>query len=166
MKIKSAIVLLAIMALIFTGSFAGAQTKANDIPIKDLPAEVQQVLNKYAEILGSESLEKCAEAFITIAGGSLVNEAGSKLGIAVPQFSLKKDFNHFRHYASPLVITRVNKTFSNGQGYGESKIKGWVYKIWIDKKNSADGMPAPISIMVPEGHATIKSPKVVGIGSL
>jgi hypothetical protein len=64
------------------------------------------------------------------------------------------------------VITRVNASASNGQGFGASAIKGKVYKIWIAKKEGAAGMPAPISIMVPEGHATIKTPKVVVIGSL
>lgn len=166
MNLKSSLTLIACVLFVFVATFAGAQTKANDIPIKDIPAEVLQVLNRYAEILSSESLEKCAETFIEIAGGSLVNETGKKLGRTVPEFSLKKDYNDFKHYANPLEITRVNKTFSNGQGYGESAIKGYVYKIWIDKKKGVNGMPAPISILVPEGHATIKTPKVVGIGSL
>jgi hypothetical protein len=71
-----------------------------------------------------------------------------------------------RHYADPIRITRVNLGYSNGSGYGPSAIKGKVYKIWIDKKDPSLGMPAPITIMVPEGHPTIQNPKVTGIGSL
>jgi hypothetical protein len=82
------------------------------------------------------------------------------------QFSLKKDHSNFKFYAVPLQITRVNKGFSNSDGFGASALKGAVYKIWIAKKAGVSGMPAPISILVPENHATINSPKVVNIGSL
>ena len=84
----------------------------------------------------------------------------------MPRFSLKKDFDNVKFYADPVVITRVNASPSNGQGMGASAIKGMVYKIWIAKKEGGASMPAPISIMTPDGHATIKTPKVVNIGSL
>lgn len=145
---------------------AFAQSTRDDIAVKALPAEVLNVLTEYTRILGCESLEKCAESFVEIAGGTLINETGKKLRVDVPQFSLKKDFNNFKFYATPIELTRVNKRYSNGDGYGDSAIKGWVYKIWIDKKKGVNGMPAPISILVPEGHSWIKTPKVIGIGSL
>jgi hypothetical protein len=78
---------------------------------------------------------------------------------------LKKDHDNIKFYKQPVEITRVNKTASNGQGFGASTIKGQVYKIWIAKCASGAGLPAPVSIMIPEGHATIKTPKVVNIGS-
>lgn len=143
-----------------------AQSKKNDISLNQVPKEVLQVLQDYATVLAAESLEKCAEAFVAIAGGSLVNERATKLRQDVPEFSLKKDFNNFKFYAQPLEITRINKSYSNGDGYGDSAIKGWVYKIWVDKKKGVNGMPAPISILVPEDHPSIKTPKVIGIGSL
>jgi len=145
---------------------ASAQSKKDDIPVKQVPSAVINVLHKYTEILKSETLEKCAEAFLEIAGGSLVNPAGTALDIDLPRFSLKKDYGNFKFYAMPLKITRVNKRYSNGDGYGDSAIAGWVYKIWIAKKKGVNGMPAPISIMVPENHPTIRTPKVIGIGSL
>ena len=143
-----------------------AQSRRNDISIKDTPKEVIEVLKEYVQILKSENLDKCAEKMISVAGGGLVNETAEKLRIDVPQFSLKKDFNNIKFYADPIKITRVNKRKSNGDGYGASAIRGFIYKIWIDKKKGGRGMPAPISIMVPEGHSTIKTPKVIGIGSL
>ncbi len=145
---------------------AAAQSKRDDIPVKQVPSSVINVLYKYTEVLKSESLEKCAEAFLAIAGGGLVNPAGTALDIDLPRFSLKKDYENFKFYALPLKITRVNKRYSNGDGYGDSAIAGWVYKIWIAKKKGVNGMPAPISIMVPENHPVIKTPKVIGIGSL
>jgi len=166
MKSFLSIVLIFVLVICFTGSEVFAQSKRDDIPVEQLPEEVLKVLNDYASVLSSETLEKCAEAFVAIAGGGLVNEAGKALRIDVPQFSLKKDFNNFKFYAMPLEITRVNKRRSNGDGYGESAIAGWVYKIWINKKTGVNGMPAPISIMVPENHKTIAAPKVIGIGSL
>jgi len=166
MKKFLSVVLIFVMIFGLISFEASAQSKKDDIPVSQLPAEVLQVLNEYATVLGSETLEKCAEAFFAIAGGSLVNPEGSALDIDLPRFSLKKDFYNFKFYAMPLEITRVNKRHSNGDGYGESAIAGWVYKIWIAKKKGTAGLPAPISIMVPENHQTIKTPKVIGIGSL
>lgn len=161
-------------AAVFLGLFCGiigilpvsAQSRKNDIPVQQVPKEVLETLEAYAKALSAETIEKCAEAFIAIAGGGLVNETGDKLRTDVPQFSLKKDHSNFKFYAFPLQITRVNRSVSNGDGYGPSAIKGTVYKIWIGKKPGTAGMPAPISIMVPDGHPTIKTPRVIGIGSL
>ena len=143
-----------------------AQSRRNDIPIKDVPHSVIKVLNEYIAILKSKTLDKCAEKFISVAGGSLVNSRGKQIAHDLKRFSLKKDYNNIKFYADPIEITRVNKSKSNGDGYGQSAIKGTRYKIWIGKKAGVKGMPAPISIMVPEGHKTIKTPKVIGIGSL
>ncbi len=163
-KIFWGLVALSVFLSIVTD--VAAQSRKNDIPASQVPETVIQVLQDYGKALSAETLEKCAESFLPIAGGGLVNEEGSKLRQDVPEFSLKKDYSNFKFYAQPLLITRVNKRWSNGDGYGVSAIKGWVYKIWIDKKKGVNGMPAPISIMVPEAHPTIKLPKVIGIGSL
>lgn len=154
-------------AILLCGSVAFAQSKANDIPADKLPPEVKAVLEQYVAMLrAGPDVPSVAKAFVAIAGGGVVNEDGSQLRKDVPEFSLKKDFNGVKFYADPVTITRVNATKSGGQGFGPSAIAGMVYKIWIAKKEGAGGMPAPISIMVPEGHATIKTPKVVNIGSL
>ncbi len=160
-----------LVAVFFTmhlfASPALAQSKANDIPVESLPSEVKTVLVDYLQLLrGAADVEAAGKAFVAIAGGGIVNEDGASLRKDVTRFSLKKDFDGVKFYADPVVITRVNATSSNGLGFGPSAIKGKVYKIWIAKKEGAAGMPAPISIMVPEGHATIKTPKVVVIGSL
>lgn len=155
------------LATFFLATSASAQSKANDIPVDTLPPDVKAVLVDYMKILHSaENVEAAGKAFIAIAGGGVVNEDGASLRADVTRFSLKKDFDGAKFYADPVVITRVNASASNGQGFGASAIKGKVYKIWIAKKEGAAGMPAPISIMVPEGHATIKTPRVVVIGSL
>lgn len=161
---KNAITLLFCFLVSLSGAFA--QSKANDIPVSDLPSPVKQILVKYVEILNSETLDDCASKFTTIAGGNLVNPAGSALRSSVKPYSLKKDFQNIKFYKQPIVITRVNKSYSNSNGYGASALKGTVYKIWIAKKDGQQGLPAPISIIVPDGHPTIKAPKVVTIGSL
>jgi hypothetical protein len=144
-----------------------AQSTRNDIPVGKLPKEVRDVLVRYIQILRTSSdLDACATAFATIAGGSLVNEDGQTLRNNVKPYSLKKDFGNVKFYADPIRITRVNVSRSNGSGFGPSAIAGTVYKIWIDKRAGAGGVPAPISIMVPENHPTIKTPKIINIGSL
>jgi hypothetical protein len=156
---------LALTVLVINISFA--QSKANDISVNKLPKEVKDVLVQYISILrNSEDIDKCAEKFIEVAGGSLVNENGSALRQEVARFSLNKDFSNAKFYADPIKITRVNLTVSNGEGLGSSAIRGKKYKIWIEKANKSNGMPAPVSIIVPEGHESIKTPKVVNIGSL
>lgn len=144
-----------------------AQSRRNDIPVKELPEEVKAVLEEYVSILrNAEDLEQCAKNFVAVAGGGLVNEQGKTLRSSVKPFSLKKDFNNVKFYADPIQITRVNLGRTYGAGYGPSAIKGKKYKIWIDKKDGINGMPAPITIVVPEDHEFVKEPKVIGIGSL
>lgn len=127
---------------------------------------MKQVLESYIQILqGSGSLNECAERFAAIAGGSLVNEDGQTLRNSAQPYSLKKDYENIKFYAQPIRITRVNVRPSNS-GFGPSAISGQVYKIWIDKAKGQAGMPAPISIMVPENHPSIRDPKVISIGSL
>lgn len=159
--------LLISFSLLFIGlGQLNAQSKRDDIPVSQLPEDVKAVLVQYIEILNSSDLDSCARKFAAIAGGGLVNEDGLTLRSSVKPYSLKKDFNNVKFYAQPIKITRVNAKVSNGSGYGASAIKGKVYKIWIAKKSGVDGLPAPISIMIPEGHPSIKTPKVIGIGSL
>jgi len=139
---------------------------AQNIPVNTLPTSVKKVLDQYITILKSETLEECCEKFVEIAGGSLVNsEFPITLYSDLKQFSLKKDFENIKFYANPIIITRVLKSESNGNGYGETAIAGTIYKIWIKKKEGVNGMPAPVQILVPKNHQQITTPKVVVIGS-
>lgn len=154
--------------LLLTGIFilsfyANAQQK--DIPVSELPKAVNEVLNQYVNILtSSKDLDECAIKFMDVAGGGLVNPAGTALRRSVKPYSLKKDFNDIKFYKVPVEIARVAKTKTNMCGYGASAIAGDWYKIYIVKKDGSQ--PAPIQIVVPESHQTIKSPKVMSIGSL
>lgn len=153
---------------LFLLSTIQAQSRRNDIPTGDLPDAVRRTLVDYIKILRqSKSLDACAERFVDIAGGSLVNEDGRSLRGTVKPYSLKKDVQNISFYAfDPIRITRVNATPNRSSGYGMSAIRGTIYKIWIDKADGQPGRPAPISILSPEGHPTITVPRVVGIGSL
>jgi hypothetical protein len=140
-------------------------SQAKDIPLEQLPPDVKTVLETYVDLLrNSADVPAAATKFKDIAGGSLVNDDGS-LRSTVAQFGLKKDFNNVKHYANPIKITRVNLNRTNGDGYGKTAIKGNVYKIWIAKDDPAKGMPAPMTIVVPEAHESIKTPKVTNVGS-
>ncbi|MBN1637997.1 MAG: hypothetical protein JW866_03460 [Ignavibacteriales bacterium] len=154
-----------LMCIFIFSTFVYSQSTKNDIPVSQLPSSIKNILDKYVEILNSETLNICAEKFLSIAGGSLVNPEGTSLRSTVKPFSLTKDFNNIKFYKQPVEITRVNVQYSNGAGFGQSAIKGKIYKIWIQKKDNVQGLPAPVSIMIPEGHPTIKEPKVINIGS-
>jgi len=143
-----------------------AQSKANDIPVNQLPSNVSDVLNKYVQILQLGTLDECADEFLQVAGGGLVNpDFPISLRSDLKRFSLKKDFENIKYYKTPVEITRVNVSLTNGNGLGATAIKGKIYKIWIKKKNGQAGMPAPVSILVPENHLQINTPKVCNIGS-
>ena len=122
------------VALLQTPNLLLAQSKLNDIPVADLPANVKQVLDKYVEILNISSIDDCAVKFLEIAGGGLVNETATALRNDIKTYSLKKDHDDIKFYQQPVSITRVNKSVSGGQGFGASAIKGTVYKIWIAKR--------------------------------
>ncbi|MEZ4225714.1 MAG: serine/threonine-protein kinase [Polyangiaceae bacterium] len=133
----------------------------------DLPKPVLLVLKEYVSLLrDSPDLEECAKRFLRIAGGVLVTEAGTELVTTVKRFSLRRDFDNIKTYAYPPRITRVTKSTSKASGFGPSMIRGEVYQIWLAKKAGAGGLPAPISILWPREHASIKQPKIIAIGAL
>ena len=152
-------------AVLSTAAFAAPK---GDIAVEALPAEVKAVVEQYVKLLrdAQGDPDKAAVELIKIAGGGLVNEDGTKLRTDVPRFSLKKDTSDVKFYADPVVITRVNVADTSGHGFGASALKGKFYKVWIGKADPKNGMPAPIGVMVPEGHPTIKTPKIDTIGSL
>lgn len=158
-----------VFTLILFSNHMNAQGTTYDINVNDLPKNVKAVLESYVSMLRSAgSLDDAAKQFTMLAGGSLVNESSSSISLrsSVMPYSLKKDYENIKFYADPIIITRVNSNpTSQTSGFGDSAIKGRIYKIWIKKKEGVDGLPAPVSIMVPEGHPVIKDPKVISIGS-
>lgn len=160
-------VVLLIFSFVTFPNLSFAQSKTNDIPVSELPGDVKGVLDVYIALLRkAKSLDEVATGFSALAGGSLVNEDGKTLRSNVTPYSLKKDFENIKFYANPTQITRVNyDAKGKTSGFGPSAIQGGVYKIWINKAEGANGIPAPISIMVPAGHKEIKTPKIISIGS-
>ena len=142
-----------------------AQSRRYDIDASKLPRSVRKVLKRYIKLLRkSKSLNSCAKRFVKIAGGSLVNEDGKTLRGTVKPYGLKKDHGNIKFYASPFEIARVAKLRPTTSGFGPSAIRGDRFKIWIARAND-EGMPAPVTIMLPKGHKTIKTAKVINIGS-
>jgi hypothetical protein len=155
---------IVIFALLSLFSFT-MMAQQKDIPVSELPKEVKEVLVQYIDILKSaESLDQCADNFVQVAGGGLVNEDGKSLRSSVKPYSLKKDFQNVKFYKDPVEIARVAKSQTKQTGYGASALAGDVYKIYIKKKD--DSQPAPIHIVYPKNHSFIKTPKVTNIGSL
>ena len=154
------LLLVAMLAVIFS---ANAQQK--DIPVSELPKEVKQIVEEYVNILStSKDLDECAEKFMKIAGGGLVNPAGTKLRSSVKPYSLKKDFTNIKSVKMPVEIIRVAKTKTGQAGYGTSALAGDWYKVYIAKVEGG-GRPAPVHVVFPKDHPTIKVPKVTQGGS-
>ena len=152
-----------IIIAIFTFGFVNAQQR--DIPVSELPKEVKAVVEEYVEILStSKTLDEAAERFMKIAGGGLVNPAGTKLRGSVKPYSLKKDFTNIKSVKIPIVISRVAVRKTGQAGFGASALAGDWYKIYIEKV-SGGGMPAPVHVVYPKEHPTIKTPKVTQGGS-
>ena len=152
-----------IIIAVLTFSFANAQQK--DIPISELLNEVKEVIDEYVKILStSKNLDECAVRFLKIAGGGLVNPAGTKLRNSVKPYSLKRDFTNIKSVRIPVVIARVAKTKTGQSGFGKSAIAGDWYKVYIEKVEGG-GRPTPVHVVVPINHPTIKVPKIIQIGS-
>lgn len=144
-----------------------AQKNKKTMENSSLPNEVKDLLTEYIKLLHqSKNLEDLAIQFLHLAGGNLVNENGNTLRPNIMGYSLKKDFESANLYQFPPQITRIVISEVAGEGYGASALAGKKYKIWIDKKAGAKGMPAPVQIIVPQNHSFIKKAKIVGIGSL
>lgn len=127
------------------------------------PAPIKQVATQYIKILRtSPDIDACATAFISIAGGNLVNETGTALRSSTKHYGLTKDFDHIDQYTEPLQIVRV-ETQASSSGYGASALQGTKYTLWIAKKT---GEAAPIVVLQPQNHPQIHSPKIVEIGAL
>lgn len=134
---------------------------------QQVPGPVRGALDQYVQILAaSRSLDEAVQRVTPIAGGGLVNEDGRTLRDTVPPYSLKKDWQNVRFYVQPPRITRVQVQPGKAMGFGPSAIRGTVYKVWIAKREGQAGMPAPISIMLPEPHPFVSGPRIVRIGSL
>ena len=149
--------------LLFLSTSALAQSDQKDISLDELPENVKTLVTDYMQALQATNLDECAEKVSLLAGGGLVNDDGKTLRSSVKPFKLKKDFNNAKHYSYPISITKANVSENRTSGYGNSALKGKLYKVWVSKKNDTEH-PAPISILVPDTEG--KSPKVVGIGSL
>jgi hypothetical protein len=147
-------------SLFFVG---GALAGQKDIPKKDVPKDVVEVLNAYLKILStSASLEECASKVEEISAGHMLNSSGG-ISDDVKPYSLKKDFQNVKFYQVPAVITRVVLVEDDTDGYGPTLIQGARYRIWIAKKKGVAGRPAPIPVIKPAAGA----PKIVTvIGSL
>lgn len=138
-----------------------------DVTPKNLHPDVRWVLEYYAAVLRrSGDLDTCAERFLAVAGGGLVDEDGRSLRSTVKPYSLKNDFERIDRYADPTIVKRVVKLRPTTSGFGASAIHGDPFKIWIEKAEGEPGLPAVVTILVPHGHPTIRSPKVVRMGSL
>ncbi len=153
-KIKFLFILIIFLSFFF--SF-----QSQDIPVKDLPSEIADIVNRYVYILQtSSSVEDAASKLGDILGGGLLDSYG-KISRDTMEFSLKKDYYNSKFYQYPIKITRVLKILNDYDGYQETYIEGTSYKVWIAKKDGVAGLPAPVRVIKPKDKAA----KIIGIGS-
>ena len=102
-----------------------------EITAREVPRDVIEVLNKYLSILTtSPTLEECAKRMAAISAGHMLSHNGG-ISDDVFQFNLKKDYQNAKFYKVPAVITRVQVTDNDYDGYGPTLFEGTRYKIWI-----------------------------------
>jgi len=164
---RIAISLIVGFLFIIQTAMVSAQTttiKLSDVPTQ-VPEEVLKMVDTYLQLLtSSKSVVEAATKLFPIAGGHLLSTTGDKISSDVKQFSLKKDWQNAKFYQQPAKITRVDKIENDYDGYDVTLIEGTTYKIWVDKKQGVNGMPAPMKVLVPKNDPT--HPKVISnIGS-
>ena len=142
--------------------FLALSLNANEMP-SDLQDRAVSVLNNFINILHNNSFDKSAVLIVPLVHKSLLGRQNRKLNRDTYRFSFKKAHTHAKNYAYPVVVTRVQKLKTTGIGYGDKYGKGVEYKIWIDKKSTSLGRPAPIVLFFLNGEG---KPKLSYIGSL
>ena len=142
--------------LLMTGliSFVNGQ----DVMPKELEAKAAKVLNLFMKTVQENSFEKSAKMVVPLMHKSLLDRGQKVLDRDTYRFSFKKAHTNAKHYTYPVNVTRVQKLRTTEIGHPSvgTHEKGVEYKIWIDKKPSIRGLPAPLVIFFNEGSMDAK----------
>ncbi len=74
------------------------------------------------------------------------------------RYQFKKAQSNAKHYAYPVKVTRILKLRTTEIGHPSvgTYEKGVEYKIWIAKKSSSQGIPAPLVLFFKDGMGEAK----------
>lgn len=159
-KLNKIIIWVIFLAIFFVGK---SMAQKKDIPISELPIDVKLLVEDYFRILKTGTLDDAEVRFSQLAGGDLIDEDGTTLREDVKPVALRRDRLNLKFYSLPVNITKVTVYPDRTSGLGIGAIKGDLYKVYVARK---EGKSSYISIIVPENHPTITSPKIVEIGNL
>lgn len=120
-------------------------------------------INKFIYILQNNDYKTSAQMVVPMMHRSLLGRYQKKLDNDIYSFSFKKAHLKAKKYSYPVKVTRVQKLKTTEIGFGSTYDQGIEYKIWIDKKAGALGMPASIVLFFKEGS---KDAKLSYVGSL
>ena len=142
--------------------FLALNLNAKEMP-DNLRDKAIDMLNNFINILHNNSFEESAKLIVPLVHKTLLDRQNKQLNRDIYRFSFKKAYEHAKNYTYPIIVTRIQKLKTTGIGYGRKYEKGVEYKIWIEKKSTNLGIPAPIVLFFPKGE---NKPKLSYIGSL
>ncbi len=130
---------------------------------KVLEKEAIYVLNKFIEILQTDTFQASAHRVIPLMHKSLLTQDGENMDQDTLSFSFKKAYTNAKNYAYPVKITRIDRLKTTEIGHGNSHEVGIEFKFWIAKKNS-NGYSAPLVLFFKQ-HGS-NEPKLSYVGSI
>lgn len=137
---------------------------AQDMMPKTLENQALKVINKFIKITQSHSYENSAKMVVPLMHRSLLERSQKSLDSDTYRYQFKKAQSNAKHYAYPVKVTHIQKLKTTEIGHPSvgTYEKGVEYKLWIAKKKSVEGVPAPIVLFFNEAEDV----KLSYVGSL
>jgi len=137
---------------------------AQDVMPKALESSAVKVINTFIKTLQSHNYEESAKIVVPLMNRSLLDRTQKALDSDTYRYQFKKAQGNAKHYVYPVKVTRIQKLRTTEIGHLNvgTYDKGVEYKLWIAKKESVEGMPAPIVLFVNEAEEL----KLSYVGSL
>ena len=146
-----------IKSLVLVTGFLFSAT-AQDVMPKSLESKATEVINVFLETMQKNSYAKSAKMVVPLMHKSLLTRDQKSLDSDTYRYQFKKAQNNAKHYTYPVHVTRIQKLKTTEIGHPSTGTyeKGVEYKLWIAKKSSSQGMPAPLVLFFKEGSTEAK----------
>ncbi|MDQ7823452.1 MAG: hypothetical protein RDV48_11700 [Candidatus Eremiobacteraeota bacterium] len=122
-----------------------------------------ELIDRLLAALSIQDPDERLRAVIPLVHRSMLTEDGKDLDRDTKDFSYKKACQNVGFYRYPADIKEVHKGNVYTIGWKETAEKGRTDRYFIRKKPGASGVPAPLSVFLPENGGP---PKIVDMGSL
>ena len=122
-----------------------------DIPLNKFDNRGIELINNFMNALMNNSGDEmaAAKAALPFIHASEYDKSGTNLKRDRLDFSFKKAWQNAKFYNVPVTVTRIQRQNLTAIGFGATAQAGTSYKVWIAKRATGIGMPAPLNLFFP-----------------